>query len=288
MSVDGWTLAIQVVNVVVLVWILAHFFWKPVAGMIEERRAGVEKALAEAAAAREAVEAERREIAAIRAGFEKERDQLLQASREKARADAGEVLHRARDRVRALQEEAERTVARQSEEAERAWADGAASLALELAGKLLATGEGAPPPLTFLDELARGLSDLPSAQREPPPGVERRVVVRSAAPLKPTGEAACTERVVQALGEGWRVEVQPAPELVAGLEAEGPSFTVRSSWRAVLERAREELAHAVTGSGTADSSAADGEDGAAPSPAPFPSRAPSRDPSPTQAPGGAG
>ena len=39
MTIDWWTLGIQTVNVVVLVWLLQHFFWRPVAAMIEQRRA---------------------------------------------------------------------------------------------------------------------------------------------------------------------------------------------------------------------------------------------------------
>ncbi len=41
MTIDWWTLALQAANVLILVWLLARFFWKPVAGMIAERRDGV-------------------------------------------------------------------------------------------------------------------------------------------------------------------------------------------------------------------------------------------------------
>ena len=39
MTIDWWTLGIQTVNVVILVWLLGRFFWRPVAAMIEQRRA---------------------------------------------------------------------------------------------------------------------------------------------------------------------------------------------------------------------------------------------------------
>ena len=34
MTIDWWTLGIQAVNVVILVWLLGRFFWRPVAAMI--------------------------------------------------------------------------------------------------------------------------------------------------------------------------------------------------------------------------------------------------------------
>ncbi len=39
MSIDWWTLGFQTVNVAILIWLLGHFFWKPVAAMIEAERA---------------------------------------------------------------------------------------------------------------------------------------------------------------------------------------------------------------------------------------------------------
>ena len=35
MSIDWVTLGLQAVNVAILIWILARFFWRPLAAMIE-------------------------------------------------------------------------------------------------------------------------------------------------------------------------------------------------------------------------------------------------------------
>ena len=42
MTIDWWTLGLQTINVLILIWLLAHFFWRPVAGMIEQRRAAAQ------------------------------------------------------------------------------------------------------------------------------------------------------------------------------------------------------------------------------------------------------
>ena len=44
MSIDWWTLGLQTVNIVILVWLLQRFFWAPIAGMLVERRAAAQKA----------------------------------------------------------------------------------------------------------------------------------------------------------------------------------------------------------------------------------------------------
>ena len=45
MTFDWWTLGLQTVNIVILVWLLQRFFWAPIAGMIAERRAASQQPL---------------------------------------------------------------------------------------------------------------------------------------------------------------------------------------------------------------------------------------------------
>ena len=73
MRIDWWTLGLQTVNVLILIWILSRFLFRPVVAIIEQRQAAAAKLLgdAEAAkrqavAAREAAEAESARIAAGR------------------------------------------------------------------------------------------------------------------------------------------------------------------------------------------------------------------------------
>ena len=57
MEIDWWTLAIQTVNFLVVVWLLSRFLYRPVRRMIEAREADDRKAAEDAAA--KAAEAER-------------------------------------------------------------------------------------------------------------------------------------------------------------------------------------------------------------------------------------
>ena len=53
MHIDWWTLAFQTVNVLVLIWILGRFFFRPVADIVAKRQEEANKLLADAAAARQ-------------------------------------------------------------------------------------------------------------------------------------------------------------------------------------------------------------------------------------------
>src|ERR1700722_7212560 len=79
MTIDWWTLGIQTANVLILVWLLGRFFWRPMAAMIEQGRATAQRVLAEAEDKRTQAAAALVEIERTRAGFAKERDAILAA-----------------------------------------------------------------------------------------------------------------------------------------------------------------------------------------------------------------
>ena len=73
MRIDWWTLGLQTVNVLILVAILAHFLFRPVIAIMEERRAAAAKLMSDAEAekakaitAREVAQAESAKIVAAR------------------------------------------------------------------------------------------------------------------------------------------------------------------------------------------------------------------------------
>ena len=64
MKIDWWTLALQAINALVLIWLLAHFLFRPVVDAIAARQKAAEQQLADAKAAKAAAENERDKAAA--------------------------------------------------------------------------------------------------------------------------------------------------------------------------------------------------------------------------------
>src|ERR1700735_2520227 len=106
MTIDWWTLAIQTVNVVILVWLLGRFFWRPVAAMIERTRAG----------------------------FAQEREAILTAAREAAEQAQAACLENATKEATSLEATAKAAIAKEKTEADKAWAERACRLAGEIRG----------------------------------------------------------------------------------------------------------------------------------------------------------
>src|SRR5271156_4694144 len=94
MTIDWWTLGIQSVNIVILIWLLGHFFWRPVAAMIEQRRAATREAIAQVEVQRTQASAALADIERTRAGFAGEREALLAAARQAAEQERDAILAR--------------------------------------------------------------------------------------------------------------------------------------------------------------------------------------------------
>ena len=80
MSIDFGTLALQAVNVLILIWLLQRFFWRPVAAIIAQRRAAAQAMLDDAAKRQAEAEAQMAGIEQVRAGFAQERAAILAAA----------------------------------------------------------------------------------------------------------------------------------------------------------------------------------------------------------------
>ena len=111
MLIDWFTVSAQIVNFLVLIWLLKRYLYRPVLTAISARDKKIAEKLASADQSREQAERERRELAAERASFEKQRHAIFIAAEGEAKEEAARILASAEsDRVerrKALQHELE-------------------------------------------------------------------------------------------------------------------------------------------------------------------------------------
>src|SRR5580658_7871950 len=208
MTIDWWTLGLQTVNVLILIWLLERFFWRPVAAMIETRRAASAQDLAAAAA-------QRAQAAAALADIEKTR--------------AGVA--------------AEAALAEEKKAAEQEWGVRANRLAIDIARRLAERLTGSEVRQAFLDWLVAAIRALPEPVRHDAAADGVTLAAISAAPLPPAEQEQCRKAIGAAFGAAPRIEFTADPALIAGLELHGPHLAVTNSWRADLGRILAELGH---------------------------------------------
>jgi F-type H+-transporting ATPase subunit b len=241
MTIDWWTLGFQTVNVAILIWILARFFWRPLSAMIEARREAAGRILAEAEAKRAEAAAAAAAAIETRAGFAAEREAILAAARTAAEQESASRRAEADRRAGEIEAAARAAMAAERQAAERAFADRAARLALDIAGRLAGRLDASAVRAAFLDGLVAAIRALPNEKRGDA-AADANLQIVSAAPLSPDEQATTRRRVAEALGRAAEVGFAVDPTLVAGLELRGAHLVVGDNWRADLDRLKTEIA----------------------------------------------
>ncbi len=243
MTIDWWTLGLQTLNVMILLGLLQHFFWKPVAAMIAQRKALADKTVADRSALdRQAAQAEA-DAAKTRGGFAAERAALLTEAELEAGRARDTLLAQARTEAAAFQTAAKAAVQAGQDAARRAWSDRSNELGVEIAGRLVARLDGDTVQAAFLDWLVAAIAALPDQARKALADHAIALSVVGTTPLTEAAQAQATSRIGAAFGYRPQIAYTTDPALIAGLELHAPHLAVSNSWRADLADILESLGH---------------------------------------------
>jgi F-type H+-transporting ATPase subunit b len=242
MSIDWWTLGLQTINFLVLVWLLQRFLYRPVLAVIARRQAEIAGLIGEAGAAKQAAEKLEQDLEAQRSAIAAERERALAQARASAESERKQILAKAKVDADALIADARRALEQERSEAVVAMQKTAAALGVEVAQKLLATAP-APALSSFLDGACSAIAAMPPEQRA---GLLRAtgaapVRVITARKLSAADEASCRTRLEALLGNGAAIGFADDPALIAGIEIHFPSLVLRNTWRDGLAQALKGL-----------------------------------------------
>ena len=276
MQIDWVTVIAQILNFLVLVWLLNRVLYRPVTRALEARRETVQRRLSEAEEARAEAEREAERLRRSREELEEAREARLSEMEEEVEAQRREMTEEARAQVERRREEWERQVEREREsflERLRERARGALRRVLaraleDLADEALEARVAGVfrRRLEALDEETR--ADLAEAARasEGPPRI------RSAFPLGEEARDGLARAVTAIAGEDRAPDFATDEALACGVALEIGSRRIDWTVESYLDGLEAEIAEALDGAsgaepreaGSADADAdADADDGAA-------------------------
>jgi F-type H+-transporting ATPase subunit b len=245
MQISWWTLLLQGVNFLVLVWLLQHFLFRPVQDVIEKRKRVQREAAAEVEQARREAEAMKRRYATALAGIEVERKSEIDKAHAELEAERSRLID---DAKRTAAEQAAQ--AREDVERDRAAAlaglrEEIADLAVKLARTTLSALTKEIPNDVVLDQLVAEIADLPPAERR---RLEAEIAdngsaleVVTARRIDPTERQEWKARLEAAIGRPLTASFDEDPSLISGAIIRLPHTTIHASWADRLEQARNEI-----------------------------------------------
>lgn len=102
MLIDWFTVAAQIVNFLILMWLLKRFLYKPILKAIDKRNEKIKSQLEEAASKKAEAEKEKTEYNQKNADFEKQKDLLINKANEEADTQRKQLLEKARKEAEEL------------------------------------------------------------------------------------------------------------------------------------------------------------------------------------------
>ena len=221
MELNWTTLVLEIVNFIVLVWILRHFLYQPVLRVIEERRTGIEATLTEARQRQDEAERLRGQYENRLTDWQRDKQlardalqQEIRQQRSRAMAELGEGLAAERQKAQVIAQRHQREI---EEGRERA----ALELGARFAARLLQDLSGPELDGRILElvcvELARLPDDRRNALRRAAGDGAARVEVISAHALDATQRERLTDVLEGLLGGAVNCSFDADPALIAGL-----------------------------------------------------------------------
>jgi F-type H+-transporting ATPase subunit b len=243
MTFDWWTLALQAVNFLVLVWLLQRFLYKPVAGIIEKRRQDADKVMQEAERAKAEAEAARQDYENRMAEVAAERKRVLDEAHEAIGAERRAALDDARKEAEELIETARENIEKEKSAALKSLKGQIAELAGDMAAKLLNKAAPHVSDDSYLQAVCDKIDALPAKEkgrlRKSLSAEDASLTVVTAQPLSRNSKTEWRKKLVAALDPETRTQFATDSGLIGGAELRFPDAVLRVSWNAELGKLKQ-------------------------------------------------
>jgi F-type H+-transporting ATPase subunit b len=242
MRIDWWTLAFQTANVLILIWLLARFLFRPVAEIVARRQNEANKLLADAAEVRHQTDAARAVLERTRADIAVEREGMIADAHTAAQVERTTLLARTNEEITRLRAEADAAIYRDRTAMEKTLIDRTRELSVEIARRLIERASPTAAVDAFLAELCQQVQALPPRDRTAfMPRGDDSIEIVTASPLSAEKAEQIRAAIANAFDRKPALAFRTDPAVIAGIELHSRHAVIRNSWRSDLERIREEL-----------------------------------------------
>jgi F-type H+-transporting ATPase subunit b len=222
MLIDWFTVSAQVVNFLILVWLLKRFLYRPILNAIDAREKRIAAELADADAKKAEAQKERDEFQHKNEEFDRQRAALLSKATDEAQAERQRLLDEARKAAAALSSKRQETLRNEEHNLHQAIIRRTQQEVLAIARKALSDlattsleerlGEVFTRRLREMDARTKaGLAEALRTASDP-------ALVRSAFDLPAEQRAAIQNALNETFSAEIHVRFETAPDLISGIE----------------------------------------------------------------------
>lgn len=249
MLIDWFTVGAQIVNFLVLVFLLHRFLYGPIVKVMDEREERIFARLKEAERREAAAEEEEEHYRRERAELAERRRRLLIEAEEEAESRRKELLHQARQEVEALQRHWHQAIEQEKDRFLRELRRRTTHQVYTVARRALADLADVELERQMVNVFVRRLRELSDEERtalrpaadDPQPAL----VVNSAFDLTEADRQRIENTVHEVIGNSVAVTFEPGNRLINGLELRSASHRVAWNLAHYLQELEEEIASVI-------------------------------------------
>jgi F-type H+-transporting ATPase subunit b len=243
--IDPFTVGVQIVNFLILVWILRRVLYGPITRAMAAREARIREELDKASRLRAEADAEGQRYRELTAAFESERTSRLADARGELETWRQEHMQAARQEVEGLRQRWQQALDQEKDAFNADLRQRAGREVLAVARRALHDLADSGLEARVIDGFLARLARLGPDDRAQLVAAARRddgVSVRTAYPLEPPDEARLREGIAAALGEEITLRFDRSPDLVSGVELRAGGIKVTWALGDYLESLEEAMA----------------------------------------------
>ncbi len=241
MQIDWLTVVAQIVNFLVLVWLLKRFLYGPVVRVMTAREQRIAQRLDEASQREAQAVAAREDYQSRQAELERDREELLKAARDEVRAQRQAMLEEAREEVAAQRTRWRDELARERDDFLKALRRQITESAVAVARRALAGLSDARLEAQAVRVFLRKLDELGDEERAALASGHGPVDVRTAFELDEGLRQQVAEALEGIVSDRRPVHFRHHPDLLQGIELTSDGRRLSWSFSAFLDDVSGEL-----------------------------------------------
>jgi F-type H+-transporting ATPase subunit b len=222
MLIDWFTVGAQILNFLILVWLLKRFLYQPILKAIDAREQRIAGELADADAKKSEAGAERDEFSRKNADFDQQKAALLHEAKEAANAERQRLLDAARDEASLLSRKREETLQREAQSLHQEIRGRTCQQVFAIARKALVELAGATLEERMVEVFVARLQALSDDEKQ---ALTRALqtgghplVVRTTVELPEAQQGGLEARIRELFGSEIPLQFETAADLVSGIE----------------------------------------------------------------------
>lgn len=222
MLIDWFTVGAQVINLLILVWLLKRFLYKPILNAIDAREKRIAKELADADARKAEAQHERDTFQSKNKAFEQQRATLMTQAKDEAKTERLRLLDEARQAADSLSAKRQETLKNDAHHLNQAISRRAQQEIFAIARKALTDLAGASLEERMGEVLVRRLRKMDDPTKAGLAAALKTAsepaLVRSAFDLPETQRTAIQNALNETFSAEIPIRFETAPDLVSGIE----------------------------------------------------------------------